>query len=125
MADKVKMAKAEGSDLFVQMQTFDYGDDERRDLMIEVWSPTPWIVDAFSDSVNSVTERAMLDWCRAAFGDEAWPIHGRPGEWQRGSATIHGWTWFGFRTEGQMNQFNERFPTPLGLSLIGGSTDDR
>ena len=114
-----KLTKAGGSELFQQMQTFDYGDDERRDLMIDVWSPTPWIVDAFSDRTNSDTDRAMVEWCREAFGGEAWPIHGRAGEWQRGSATIHGWTWFGFRTEDQMNQFLSRFPA--GRQALSGS----
>ncbi len=98
------------SALHARMLEFDYGDDERSDLMRKVWAGTPWIVDAQTGPINSDTERAMIAWCREAFGDEAWPIHGRPGEWQRGSATIHGWTWMGFTTEAQLQQFLTQFP---------------
>lgn len=106
MADVVEvMAVTQGSDLYRQMLAFDYGDEARRGIMEEVWTVTPWIIDAHSGSINSDTERALISWCRSTFGDEALPIHGRPGEWQRGSATIHGWTWFGFRTEAQLDQF--------------------
>lgn len=85
-----------GSELYHRTISFDYGDDHRRALMEEVWSVTPWVVNVFSDNISSARERGMMEWCRKRIGDEAHPIHGMPGKWQRGGATIFGWTWFGF-----------------------------
>lgn len=101
-----------GSDLYRRVLAFDYGDDERADLMREVWSQTPWMVDAYSGPTADGRDFDMRAWCRARFGAEALPLHGRPGQWQRGGATIHGWTWFGFATEAQMREFVEAWPDP-------------
>lgn len=98
------------TDLYHRAISFDYGDEERRALMEKVWSVTPWMVDAFIDSDER--EREVLHWCREHLGDEAWPIHGRPGVWQRGSATINGWTWFGFATEEMMLKFQAQWLDP-------------
>lgn len=106
------------SELYHRMLEYDYGDDDRRDLMEKVWSGTPWMVDTFTDGINSHREREITEWCRAEFGDEAWPIHGRPGTWHRGGATIHGWTWFGFDTEEKMHRFCERWPDPTTLRAL-------
>ena len=105
------------SDLYRRMLEYDYGDEDRRDLMEKVWSGTPWMVDAFTDGINSPRERAMIEWCRDEFGDEAWPIHGKSGSWHYGCVTIHGWTWFGFDTEDKMHQFCERWPAPSRAAL--------
>jgi hypothetical protein len=91
---------------------FNHDDPDRAALMRQVWEGTPWMVDAFTDGTGSGRDREMRDWCREQFGPEAWPIHGRPGQWQRGSATINGWTWFGFATKAQMDQFIARWPQP-------------
>ena len=50
-------------------------------------------------------EIRISQWCRERFGPEAWPIHGHPGQWHRGSAIIHGWTWMGFATEAMLREF--------------------
>lgn len=98
------------TDLYERTITFDYGDSDRRDLMEKVWSVTPWMFDCFTGNINSERERAMREWCRTNIGEEAWPIHGRPGDWQLGGAVIYGWTWIGFAKESQMKAFQEAFP---------------
>lgn len=100
------------TDLFERTLAFDCGDEERNALMRKVWSPTPWMVDAYTGSISEPREREMLDWCHENFGDQAWPIHDRAGRWQRGSATVHGWTWFGFSEQAEMAAFVERWPAP-------------
>lgn len=49
-------------------------------------------------------------------GEQSWPfgqvaIYRR---WFRGGATIHGWTWFGFATEADMQAFLAAWPNPEG-----------
>lgn len=100
-----------GTALFERTLSFDYGDTERGDLMSKVWAPTPWMADVYSGRVNSDTYRAMMEWCRANMGDECSPIHGRPGDWQSGAATVFGWTWFGFAREEQLGRFLAAFPS--------------
>jgi hypothetical protein len=94
-----------GTPLYDRMLAYDYGDQERADLMREVWEGTPFMTNCNSGSIASDREREINDWCREHFGDEAWPIHGRPGNWQRGGATVYGWTWYGFRTAEMLKQF--------------------
>lgn len=101
--------------LYQQILAFNYGDTERSDLMKEVWQGTPWMLDAYTGHMGDSRERDMLHWCYDTFGEQAFPIHGRPGVWQRGGATIHGWTWFGFSNESDMQRFKERWPTPEGV----------
>lgn len=101
-----------GTQLYRDTLAFDYGDQDRADLMKKVWSGTPWMVDAYTGSMSEPRDREMCEWCRDKFGDEAWPIHGRPGAWQRGGVTIYGWTWFGFETEEMLRQFIEAWPVP-------------
>ena len=72
----------------------------------------PWMVDAYTGSMSHDRDHEMCDWCREHFGDEAFPIHGRDGDWQRGGATIYGYTWFGFKTEEMMKQFMAVWPDP-------------
>lgn len=88
---------------------YDYEDAERNEIMKTVWSVTPFMVDAFVGSMSGDREHEIRDWCRDEFGDEAWPIHGRPGDWQFGSATIFGWQWMGFRTQEMLDKFIDRW----------------
>lgn len=89
---------------------YDYGDADRGALMRKVWEPTPWMLDSFTGRCGEARERDILHWCYDTFGDQASPIHERAGVWQRGSATINGWTWFGFSTEQQMHLFATQWP---------------
>lgn len=95
--------------LHKRILAFDYGDQERTDLMIKVWAVTPFVVNVRTGSVNSETEREITEWCREKFGPDAWPIHGKPGKWQRGSATVHGETFMGFDTAETLAVFMGRF----------------
>ena len=36
------------TDLYERTITFDYDDEDRRDLMKKVWSVTPWMIDLFT-----------------------------------------------------------------------------
>jgi hypothetical protein len=87
----------------------DYGDQDSSELMIKVWAGTPFVVNVRTGSINSETEREITEWCRENFGQDAWPIHGKPGKWQRGSATVHGETFIGFDSAESLALFVERF----------------
>jgi hypothetical protein len=80
--------------------------------MRKVWTPTPWMVEAYTGRCDDVREHNMIHWCHDTFGPESSPIHGRSGDWMRGSVTINGWTWFGFATEALMRQFVGAWPQP-------------
>lgn len=84
---------------------------ELNDLMFKVWSPTPWMVDAFTGRICEDRDHQMRAWCHEQFGDECSPILGKTGTWQRGYATINGWTWFGFASEEQMASFCDAWPS--------------
>lgn len=101
-----------GTELYHRTITFDYGDQKRADLMRKVWSVTPWMIDCFTDSINSDREGSIRHWCSEHIGPQAHPIHGREGDWQLGGATIHGWTWIGFASEQLLEQFLAAFPQP-------------
>lgn len=98
-----------GSALFDRTIAFDYGDVETSALVQKVWSATPWMTNCKTDGPDADISREIMDWCRAKWGEEAWPIHGRLGKWQRGSATIFGWTWFGFATEEMLKEFQAKW----------------
>lgn len=106
-----------GTDLFRRTLAFDYGDAERAELMRKVWSPTPWMVDAFTGSCGDRRDREMIDWCIVRCGTSASPIHGRPGQWQRGSATVYGWAWFGFAEEADLTAFVDAWPVPSDVKM--------
>lgn len=108
-----------GTELFQRILEFDYGDRERGDLMREVWSPTPWVIDAWTGVGGDLREREMMDWCYQHFGAQSSPIHERSGRWMRGNATIYGWTWFGFSTREEMDKFAAAWPNPA-RSYDGG-----
>lgn len=99
----------DGSPLFHRTMAFEHDDAKKQVLMREVWSGTPWMVTADTGRCGEDRDFEIREWCRDQFGDEAWPIHGRPGSWQRGSATVFGQTWFGFAEEAQMQAFVARW----------------
>ena len=102
--------------LFERTMAFDYGRAETSALMRKVWEPTPWMVDAYTgDVVDREREREMLSWCYDEIGPQASPIHDRAGRWQRGNATVFGWTSFGFAAEADMLRFIARWPAPEGV----------
>ena len=96
--------------LYSRMMAAQYNDEKTAALMEQVWSGTPWMVDAKTGSTQH-GRCPVREWCHEHFGPEAWPIHGKPGDWHFGSATIHGWTWMGFKTEEMMIKFCERWET--------------
>ena len=88
------------------------GDAERTALAHRVWDGTPWMVDWYGGRVDEARTRAMIEWCYEKFGEQAWWPSDRPGAWQRGSATVDGWTWWGFDTEDKMREFMAAWPKP-------------
>lgn len=101
-----------GNDLYNQVVAYDHGDAERNALTRKVWSGTPYMIDTYTGSTGERRDLEMRWWCRDRWGREAAPLHGIAGEWLRGGATIHGWTWYGFRTQAQLNEFMAAWPDP-------------
>jgi hypothetical protein len=87
-------------------------DRDRTELMRKVWAGHPWMLDAYTGNYDDVRSHEILEWCYESFGEQASPIHGNPGTWYRGGATVDGWTWFGFSSETDMQKFMERWPAP-------------
>ncbi len=85
-------------------------DAHGHELTLTCWADRPWMVSVYTGKTGEDSEREIMDWCRNAFGDEAWPIHGKPGDWYRGGATINGWTHMGFASEEMMLRFLEAWP---------------
>jgi hypothetical protein len=104
------------TDLFHRTMAFDR-DPERKALMRKVWEPTPWMIEVYTGHhpYEDPRERQILEWCFAELGQESSPIHHKTGRWHRGSATINGWTWFGFTTEADMQRYLAAWPTPAGI----------
>lgn len=69
----------------------------------KAWSPTPHIIDVRDGGSEQCGP--ILSWCEDALGPESRPVVGEEGKWHRGCVTIHGWTWYGFATEGDMALF--------------------
>lgn len=107
------------SDLYRRVTAWNeqQGDAERLKLHHEVWDGTPWMCDAYvgRESRDDRRDREMRLWCRAELGDEAWPLHGKPGRWHFGGATVDGWTWVGFDSEHHMRKFLAAWPRPEGV----------
>lgn len=81
-------------------------------LAHEVWDMTPWVVDVFdSPSRDNARRMDMMLWCRDRWGEQAWWPSGRKGAWQSGSATVDGWTWWGFDDEAKMIEFATAWPS--------------
>ena len=106
------MGERDGTDLYHRIVDFAYGDQERNDLMREVWSVTPWAVNVRPGNINGDEYRDIREWLYKNLGDQAWPIHGRDGDWQFGGATVFGET-VGFKTKDQLDRFESEFPHRL------------
>ena len=84
------------------------------------------MLEVFTDSWDSARRKAITEWCEETFGTENRPIHGILGDWKTGGATIHGWTWRGFASEGQMARFAARWPNDSSAgSLRAGQRGER
>jgi hypothetical protein len=111
----------DGTDLYRKTMSEDYGDPKLLELQRKVWSPTPWMIDVYEGDGRD-KEREIRNWCLRNLGTESSPIHDRDiGEvyahervWHRGNVTMHGWTWYGFKTEAMMKRFQEAWPSPNG-----------
>lgn len=99
-------ATSNGSELFFRVMK--HSDD----LMRKVWNGTPWMIEAFTGGHDDARWVEMAAWCEKHCGAEAWPIHGYPGKWHRGGATINGFTWLGFASEEMMKKFQAAWPNP-------------
>lgn len=97
-----------GSALYRRAMAYYDTNDRDPALQHKVWDPTPWMLDVYTGRGDD-RMRAILAWCLERFGDEAWPIHGKPGSWHMGGATLYGWTWFGFDTEEKMRAFQAKW----------------
>lgn len=87
---------------------------EHKALNLEVWSPTPWMVDVFVGEYIPHHSRnsEIRNWLQQNFGNESSPIHKALGLWHESSVTIHGYSWYGFKTEKLMNRFLDQFHSP-------------
>ena len=79
-------------------------------LAHEVWDMTPWIIDVHDGRVEDGLYRDLMVWCQSRWGAQAWWPNGRKGAWQRGGATVDGWTWWGFDSEDKMREFVGAWP---------------
>jgi hypothetical protein len=97
--------------LYERMAAHEYGNPEVGDLMRKIWAGTPWMIDCYTERIGGGLFVEIMQWCRRRWGVEAWPIHSRPGRWQSGSATVDGWTWFGFESEEMLAKFKAQWET--------------
>jgi hypothetical protein len=88
--------------------------DDGGELMRQVWSPTPWMIDVDVGIENDERRREIRNWCNRNLGDETTPYgeHRRGGAWNEGHVTIMGKTWYGFKTREMMERFQQRFQSP-------------
>jgi hypothetical protein len=87
---------------------------EDADLHIKVWQPTPYMIDVFTGETREeylIMSKKIHDWCLDNLGKSHYSICNKIGVWQRGGATVDGWTWYGFKTEEMMNKFKEVWQT--------------
>lgn len=106
-----------GTDLYYRTMAFDYGDGERNDIMHKVWDGFPWMVNAYTGgySNNRDREHEIATWCYENIGEQASPIHDKPGRWHRGGTTVNGWTFVGFAYKEDMEKFEAHWPAPEGV----------
>ena len=109
------------TELHQRVMTYDYKNEKTTELMRFVWQGFPWMVDAFTGSMMSDRDHEMREWLEKQLGQEASPTHGIEGRWQRGGATIYGWTWIGFVEEADMLAFQEQWQDPTHQSEEGTS----
>lgn len=100
----------DGTDLYHRsMAYYEAKEPDGGELQHKVWDATPWMVNAYTGSIADDRDMEIRDWCEQEFGQEAWPIHGKAGNWHRGGATVYGWTWFGFAASEMLERFNARW----------------
>lgn len=92
-------------------------DGPHGDLNRQVWAGTPWVVDVFTGRISppdNERDYAIRHWLHDKMGEPSRPFGDEPkyGRWWRGGATVHGWTWFGFATEADMQTFLAAWPNP-------------
>lgn len=90
---------------------------EHRELMRQVWTPTPWMLDVMTEG----REAEMWHWCYQLLGPESSPIHGKEGNWHRANVTMRGMTWWGFKTEAMMRRFQSEFEVPNAPGELPGA----
>lgn len=95
-----------GTELYLKRIEPDRSHDS---ILFHIWQNTPWVVEVFTGPIGAGCYYELTDWCFHEFGHEAFLSH-RSGRWRSGSATIMGWTWFGFSTREEMNQFAAAWP---------------
>jgi hypothetical protein len=83
--------------------------DVHHEINKRVWKDYPWLVDVYTGSHDDPRSRDVQDWLHENFGREGWALANRPGRWQRGGATVNGWTWHGFTTREDMDVFLARW----------------
>lgn len=84
------------------------------ELHVKVWGETPYMIDVFTGGTREeylTMQWEINDWCLENLGKSHYSIHDRVGVWQRGGATVDGWTWYGFKTEEMMNKFKAKWQT--------------
>jgi hypothetical protein len=97
----------ETTPLYASVMAFNSSASEHDAFMRELWTRTPWMIDVKTGNINSDSWREIFDWLRKTFGKEG-SIWADDAEWRSGNATIFGWTWIGFKTKAQMEQFITR-----------------
>ena len=90
-----------GNDLFNKTMAEDYGDASLKELQRKIWKPTPWMVSVH----DAGREHEIRNWLCLNLGGESSPIHGEEGVWHKGSVTMDGKTWYGFKTEELLQRF--------------------
>ena len=79
-------------------------------LQAELWAPTPWVIDTYTDYISSSRYNKIMSWCHKAFGAESDPMRGVVGNWRCGAATVFGYTWLGFDSKDKADQFESHWP---------------
>lgn len=82
---------------------------DQAEMMLRDWSPTPWVLQVFTDAAGSPHDMAMRRWCVAEFGPESLPLNGAIGRWRRGASTSGGYGLIGFNTEAAMHEFQRQW----------------
>jgi hypothetical protein len=98
-------ANETGTALYQRTIAADGSAVEWRELLKSEWSPTTWMINVQVDDKHD----EMRHWCYHNVGRESSPMHGSAGGWKQASVTMHGRSWFGFRTELLMKRFQEHF----------------
>lgn len=79
------------------------------------------MIDFETGSPGTEKYMEMVLWCYENYGDQSSPIHDRKGTWRFGHATVHGWTWVGFKSKEMMEQFLQVWGSSRGFVDIRGA----